>query len=144
MSTSWQIDTLSLKGAMILWKNNNMIVIGYYWPVHRRWKNLCWEWFQKLFEFFLISITKLIYCNKKKGINYKISEFNLYLTGGGGGCFPSSARLQLENGKSVTMSELQVGDQVQTGTENVHQKWQIWELPNRKEPNYLLKTVLKW
>ena len=30
-------------------------------------------------------------------------------------CFPSSARVLLENGKSVTMSELQIGDRVQTG-----------------------------
>ena len=32
-----------------------------------------------------------------------------------GNCFPSSARVMLENGKSVTMSELQIGDKVQTG-----------------------------
>ena len=30
-------------------------------------------------------------------------------------CFPSSAKVRLENGKSVTMSELQIKDQVQTG-----------------------------
>ena len=30
-------------------------------------------------------------------------------------CFPSSARVLLETGKSVTMSELQIGDRVQTG-----------------------------
>ena len=30
-------------------------------------------------------------------------------------CFPFAARVTLENGKSVTMSELQVGDTVQTG-----------------------------
>ena len=31
------------------------------------------------------------------------------------GCFPSTARVILENGKSVTMSELQTWDKVQTG-----------------------------
>ena len=31
------------------------------------------------------------------------------------GCFPSVATLKLANGRSVAMSELQVGDQVQTG-----------------------------
>ena len=31
------------------------------------------------------------------------------------GCFPSMARVSLENGKSATMSELRVGDKVQTG-----------------------------
>ena len=31
------------------------------------------------------------------------------------GCFPSVARVSLENGKSVSMSELQKGDRVQTG-----------------------------
>ena len=30
-------------------------------------------------------------------------------------CFPSTAKLNLKNGESVTMSELQVGDRVQTG-----------------------------
>ena len=32
------------------------------------------------------------------------------------GCFPSTSRVTLENGESVTMSELQGGDMVQTGT----------------------------
>ena len=31
------------------------------------------------------------------------------------GCFPSSVKLKLEDGRSVAMSELQVGDRVQTG-----------------------------
>ena len=35
------------------------------------------------------------------------------------GCFPSSAKVYLENGKSATMSELQIGDQVQTGNKNI-------------------------
>ena len=30
-------------------------------------------------------------------------------------CFPSTAKVSLQNGKSVIMSELQKGDQVQTG-----------------------------
>ena len=30
-------------------------------------------------------------------------------------CFPATARLTLDNGKSVMMSELQKGDRVQTG-----------------------------
>ena len=30
-------------------------------------------------------------------------------------CFPITARVSLESGKSVTMSELQIGDRVQTG-----------------------------
>ena len=33
----------------------------------------------------------------------------------GGTCLPSTARVSLENGKSVAMSELRVGDRVQTG-----------------------------
>ena len=32
------------------------------------------------------------------------------------GCFPSESRVKLENGKSATMSELQIGDKIQTGT----------------------------
>ena len=31
-------------------------------------------------------------------------------------CFPAMAKVHLENGKSVTMSKLEVGDRVQTGT----------------------------
>ena len=30
-------------------------------------------------------------------------------------CFPSAGKVKLENGKVVQMSELQVGDKVQTG-----------------------------
>ena len=30
-------------------------------------------------------------------------------------CFPSFAKVSLKNGKSVRMSELQIGDEVQTG-----------------------------
>ena len=32
------------------------------------------------------------------------------------GCFPSTAKVHLKNGKVVTMSELKIGDQIQTGT----------------------------
>ena len=35
--------------------------------------------------------------------------------GGDDGCFPSSARIYLENGNIIAMSELQIGDQVKTG-----------------------------
>ena len=31
------------------------------------------------------------------------------------GCFPSAASIRLGNGKSKTMSELQIGDQIETG-----------------------------
>ena len=31
------------------------------------------------------------------------------------GCFPSFAKVKLENGKPLAMSELQIGDKVQTG-----------------------------
>ena len=31
------------------------------------------------------------------------------------GCFPSMAKVKVETGKLVTMSELQIGDRVQTG-----------------------------
>ena len=34
-------------------------------------------------------------------------------------CFPSTARVSYENGKSVTMFELQIGDRVQTGIKSV-------------------------
>ena len=32
-----------------------------------------------------------------------------------GSCFPAGATVRMETGKSVAMSELQIGDQVQTG-----------------------------
>ena len=31
-------------------------------------------------------------------------------------CFPLMAKVKIENGKSVQISELQIGDKVQTGT----------------------------
>ena len=34
-------------------------------------------------------------------------------------CFPSASTVNLDNGKSVAMSELQVGDRVQTGIKSV-------------------------
>ena len=39
-------------------------------------------------------------------------------------CFPSTARVSLENGESVMMSELQIGDKVQTGKE-IHESVKI-------------------
>ena len=35
-----------------------------------------------------------------------------------GGCFPATSKVNLIHGKSVTMSELHIGDQVQTGKES--------------------------
>ena len=35
------------------------------------------------------------------------------------GCFPSEARVSLENGKILTMNDLHVGDKVQAGKVNV-------------------------
>ena len=46
----------------------------------------------------------------------KIKEHDsLLLDDSGGGCFPSTASVTMEDGKSVAMSELQTGDKVQTG-----------------------------
>ena len=44
--------------------------------------------------------------NKKQ--HYNIIHFGL-------ACFPSTARITVENGKSVVMSKLQTGDKVLTG-----------------------------
>ena len=35
-------------------------------------------------------------------------------------CFPSTAQVNLENGKPVTMSELKIGDRIQTGRHLKH------------------------
>ena len=35
------------------------------------------------------------------------------------GCFPSVAKVKVENGKLLAMSELQIGDKVQTGKANI-------------------------
>ena len=35
-------------------------------------------------------------------------------------CFPSTARVNLETGKSVSMSELQIGDKIQIGRVEFH------------------------
>ena len=34
-------------------------------------------------------------------------------------CFPSTARVSLENGRSVTMDQLQIGDRIRTGKKSV-------------------------
>ena len=36
--------------------------------------------------------------------------------GGRGPCFPSFAKVKIENGNSVRMSDLKLGERVQTGT----------------------------
>ena len=41
-------------------------------------------------------------------------------------CFPSSARVSLEDGKSVLMSDLKIGDKVQTGKAMVLEKIFFW------------------
>ena len=41
---------------------------------------------------------------------------------GGGHCFPSAARVSLENGQTVIMSELQAGDKVKTGNFHFNSK----------------------
>ena len=38
---------------------------------------------------------------------------------GGEGCFPAVATVKLESGKSLAMSELQIEDRVQTGTNDI-------------------------
>ena len=53
-------------------------------------------------------------------------------------CFPATARVALESGKSVTMSELQMGDRVQTGRET---SWTL--LSNEKRLSVLSYSVLK-
>ena len=56
----------------------------------------------------------------------------------GEGCFPSFAKVNLENGKSVTMSELQVGDRVQTGID-------VWYTPSFLSENVLgIQWNMKW
>ena len=39
----------------------------------------------------------------------------MFISKESGGCFPSTAKVNLENGKSALMSELQIGDKVQAG-----------------------------
>ena len=68
------------------------------------------------------------HCHCKCG-TYRISpSFALLLAPNGftsvkckrcAGCFPSKSRVSLENGKSVTMAELQTGDRIQAG-EQIH------------------------
>ena len=38
---------------------------------------------------------------------------------GSSSCFPSTSKVNLESGKSVTMSELQLGDRVKTGKKSL-------------------------
>ena len=41
-------------------------------------------------------------------------------------CFPASAKVTLENGKSVAMSELQIGDRVKSGELAFILKWMVY------------------
>ena len=61
-----------------------------------------------------LAIFKWLYVNPS---NSKPGNNKIVLPdGGGGGCFPSTAIVNLHSGKMVTMSELQKEDQVRTGT----------------------------
>ena len=51
----------------------------------------------------------------------KQCDISCSLSDSGGGCFPSTATVQLQNGKMVKMSELQIDDQVKTGTLHKHE-----------------------
>ena len=58
-------------------------------------------------------------CLKKYTIKFVLNpETTTPQPSGGGGCFPSVSRVQLKNGKSISMSELKIGDKVQTGRNN--------------------------
>ena len=46
-----------------------------------------------------------------------VKIMNLFSTVGG--CFPSLTKIKLENGETVTMSELKKGHKVQTGNKKV-------------------------
>ena len=41
-------------------------------------------------------------------------------------CFPAAARTKLENGRSVSMLDLQIGDKVQTGKNTEHHSNQFF------------------
>ena len=65
----------------------------------------------------ILSHFQLVICNKQgkcTGPNpfkcYNCAEVD---------CFPGTAKVNLHNGKSVKMSELQIGDQVKTGIAKV-------------------------
>ena len=40
-------------------------------------------------------------------------------------CFPSAARISLENGKEITMSQLRIGDSIEAGTLNLFHQTEI-------------------
>ena len=52
--------------------------------------------------------------NKVKKVSISIYQLESS-SGGGGGCFPSVAKIKLQNGNLVQISELHAGDHVQTG-----------------------------
>ena len=59
-------------------------------------------------------MTTLVYVEQIPGNVYALMDSVLF-TDKKKGCFPSTARVNLENGKVIKMSELQIGDKVQTG-----------------------------
>ena len=46
---------------------------------------------------------------------FDLQYLSLFFFEAGRSCFPSTATVKVENGKSLAMSELQIGDKVQTG-----------------------------
>ena len=58
-----------------------------------------------------------------------IKENTVYILDSGG-CFPSTAKVNLKNGKVVPMSDLKIGDEVQTGTNTEEIKIHIIPLVN--------------
>ena len=54
------------------------------------------------------------------------------------GCFPSTAQVILESGKSVAMSELQIGDKVQTGMKHKSVSYFLKKLGTNKYLTFLI------
>ena len=55
-------------------------------------------------------------------------------------CFPAAANIKLENGTPVTMSELTVGDKVQTGIKIIDN---VWTDKKRQEYRYKSFTIFQ-
>ena len=75
---------------------------------------------EKLIKLNHFQISKCVECEDRGGvINYNKKARCDYDSK----CFPSFSKVSLSNGKSVRMSELQIGDEVQSGMHLCHLPW---------------------
>ena len=71
----------------------------------------------------------------------KINIYNLYFSDQA--CFPSRAKVNLKTGKVVTLSELKIGNQIQTGSNIAEENFILTCLNSKIQKNELFTHITK-